>query len=50
MKTASLCKHSILLVFLATGILSPLRAQNPETRFQQGLIEEEGEGSLQEGI
>ena len=50
MKTASVCKHYILLVILAIGILSPLQAQNPEAQFQQGLMKEEGEGSLQEAI
>ena len=50
MKTASVCKHYVLLVILAIGILSPLQAQNPEAQFQQGLIKEEGEGSLLEAI
>ena len=50
MKTASVCKHYILLVILAIGILSPLQGQTPEAQFQQGLMKEEGEGSLQEAI
>ena len=50
MKTASVCKHYVLLVILAIGILSPLQAQNLEAQFQQGLIKEEGEGSLLEAI
>ncbi len=50
MKTSSVCKHYILLVILAIGIQCPLLAQNPEALFQQGLIKEEGEGSLQEAI
>ena len=39
-----------MLVILAIGIQCPLLAQNPEALFQQGLIKEEGEGSLQEAI
>ncbi|MCK5693047.1 MAG: tetratricopeptide repeat protein, partial [Bacteroidales bacterium] len=50
MKTSIVCKHYILLVILAIGIQCPLLAQNPEALFQQGLIKEEGEGSLQEAI
>ena len=50
MKTSTVSKLSALLVILAIGILSPLQAQNPEAQFQQGLIKEEGEGSLLEAI
>ncbi|RLD94990.1 MAG: hypothetical protein DRJ29_04330, partial [Bacteroidetes bacterium] len=50
MKTSTVCKLSALLVILTIGTLSPLQAQNPEALFQQGLIKEEGEGSLQEAI
>jgi len=50
MKTSTICKLLALLVILAIGILSPLQAQTPEAKFQQGLIKEEGEGSLQEAI
>lgn len=50
MKTSTLCKPIVLLIILVIGILSPLRAQTPEAQFQQGLIKEEGEGSLQEAI
>jgi len=50
MKTSTVSKLSALLVILAIGILCPLQAQNPEAQFQQGLMKEEGEGSLQEAI
>ncbi len=50
MKTSTASKLIALLVILAIGILSPLQAQTPEGQFQQGLIKEEGEGSLLEAI
>lgn len=50
MKTLFVCRQIILLAILAIGTLWPLQAQNPEALFQQGLMKEEGEGSLQEAI
>lgn len=50
MKTSFVCRLSLLLAILAIGTLSPLQAQSPEAEFQQGLMKEEGEGSLLEAI
>ncbi|TFH22363.1 MAG: tetratricopeptide repeat protein [Bacteroidia bacterium] len=50
MKTATVSKLFAVLVILALGTLTPTLAQNSEAQFQQGLIKEEGEGSLLEAI
>jgi Tol biopolymer transport system component len=50
MKTSTVCRPILLLPILAIGLLSPVLAQNPEALYQQGLIKEEGEGSLLEAI
>ena len=50
MKTSAIIKLLALLVILGTGITTPSYSQKPEQLFQQGLIKEEGEGSLQEAI
>ncbi|TFH27396.1 MAG: tetratricopeptide repeat protein [Bacteroidia bacterium] len=50
MKTATVSKLFAVLVILALGTLLPTLAQNSEAQFQQGLIKEEGEGSLLEAI
>lgn len=50
MKPSTVCRLLAIQVILAVGILSPIQAQNPEAQFQQGLMKEEGEGSLLEAI
>ena len=50
MKTSTVCRLFVVSVILVFGILTPTLAQNPEAQFQQGLMKEEGEGSLQEAI
>ena len=50
MKISNVFKLIFLMAILAIGSLSSLQAQNPEALFQQGLMKEEGEGSLQEAI
>lgn len=50
MKTSTIIKLLALLIIIATGITTPSYSQKPEQLYQQGLIKEEGEGSLQEAI
>lgn len=50
MKTSTIIKLLALLIIMATGITTSSFSQKPEQLFQQGLIKEEGEGSLQEAI
>ena len=50
MKTSTIIKLLALLIIMATGITTSSYSQKPEQLFQQGLIKEEGEGSLQDAI
>ncbi|NQU80734.1 MAG: PD40 domain-containing protein [Bacteroidetes bacterium] len=50
MKTSTIIKLLALLIIMATGITTSSFSQKPEQLYQQGLIKEEGEGSLQEAI
>jgi Tol biopolymer transport system component len=50
MKTKSFIPLLALAFFFAGVVTSPLFAQEPEKLFQDALVKEEGEGSLQEAI